>query len=133
VTAAIDADMGRCILSLYWSAAQPMMAQWGCDLPTAARRPSLAIVPTEDRTRGQRMPLPLPSRRTERWSMDVMVDTLAHGRGFRTLNVVDDFTRECVAIEVDWSLPGLRVVWVLNRLAETIGLPDVLVMDNGPD
>jgi putative transposase len=84
-------------------------------------------------TRGERMPLPAPSRRTERWSMDFMVDTLADGRGFRTLNIVDDFTRECIAIEVDRSLPGLRVVRVLDRLAETIGLPEVLVMDNGPE
>jgi len=84
-------------------------------------------------TRGQRVPLPLPSRRGERWSMDFMVDTLADGRGFRTLNIVDDFTRECVAIEADRSLPGLRVVRVLDRLAETIGLPDTLVMDNGPE
>ena len=84
-------------------------------------------------TRGERMPLALPSRRTERWSMDFMIDTLADGRGFRTLNIVDDFTRECVAIEVDRSLPGLRVVRVLDRLAETIGLPEILVMDNGPE
>jgi putative transposase len=84
-------------------------------------------------TRGQRVPLPAPSCRGERWSMDFMVDTLADGRGFRTLNIVDDFTRECVAIEVDRSLPGLRVVRVLDRLADTIGLPKILVMDNGPE
>jgi hypothetical protein len=65
--------------------------------------------------------------------MDFMTDTLADGRGFRTLNIVDDFTRECVAIEVDRSLPGARVVRVLERLAETIGLPQVLVSDNGPE
>jgi putative transposase len=84
-------------------------------------------------TRGQRTPLSRPSRRTERWSMDFMLDTLADGRGFRTLNIVDDFTKECVAIEVDRSLPGLRVVRVLDRLAETVGLPEILVMDNGPE
>jgi putative transposase len=84
-------------------------------------------------TRGQRTPLALPSRRTERWSMDFMVDTLADGRGFRTLNVVDDFTKECVAIEVDRSLPGLRVARVLDRLAEAVGLPEIVVMDNGPE
>jgi putative transposase len=84
-------------------------------------------------TRGQRVPLPVPSRRGERWSMDFMADTLADGRGLRTLNIVDDFTRECVAIEVDRSLPGLRVVRVLDRLAATTGLPDTLVMDNGPE
>jgi putative transposase len=85
------------------------------------------------RTRGERVPLAAPSRSGERWSMDFMADTLADGRGFRTLNIVDDFTRECVAIEVDRSLPGARVVRVLERLAETIGLPSVLVSDNGPE
>ena len=57
----------------------------------------------------------------ERWSMDFMTDTLADGRDFRTLNIVDDFTRECVAIEVDRSLPGLRVARVLDRLHATVG------------
>jgi putative transposase len=84
-------------------------------------------------TRGQRVPLPAPTRRGERWSMDFTVDTLADGRGFRTLNIVDDFTRECMAIEVDRSLPGLRVVRVLERLFDTAGLPDTIVMDNGPE
>jgi len=65
--------------------------------------------------------------------MDFTVDTLADGRGFRTLNIVDDFTRECVAIEVDRSLPGLRVTRVLDRLHATIGLPQTIVVDNGPE
>ena len=65
--------------------------------------------------------------------MDFTVDTLADGRGFRTLNIVDDFTRECVAIEVDRSLPGLRVARVLDRLHATIGLPQTIVVDNGPE
>jgi putative transposase len=60
-------------------------------------------------------------------------DTLADRRGFRTLNIVDDFTHECVAMEVDRSLPGARVGRVLERLAETIGLPRVLISDNGPE
>jgi putative transposase len=84
-------------------------------------------------TRSQRVPLPTPSRRGERWSMDFMVDTLADGRGFRTLNIVDDFTRECLAIEVDRSLPGLRVVRVLERLRATTGMPETIVVDNGPE
>jgi putative transposase len=84
-------------------------------------------------TRGERVPLPVPTGPRRRWSMDFMVDTLADGRGFRTLNIVDDFTRECVAIEVDRSLPGARVVRVLERLAGTIGLPSVIVSDNGPE
>ena len=84
-------------------------------------------------TRAERMPLPTPSQRLERWSMDFTADTLADGRGFRTLNIVDDFTRECVAIEVDRSLPGLRVARVLDRLHAAIGLPQTIVVDNGPE
>lgn len=82
-------------------------------------------------TRAERTSLPPPTRRLERWSMDFTVDTLTDGRGFRTLNIVDDFTRECVAIEVDRSLPGLRVTRVLDRLHATVGLPRTIVVDNG--
>jgi putative transposase len=84
-------------------------------------------------TRGERVPLPVPTRRGERWSMDFTLDTLADGRAVRTLNIVDDFTRECVAIEVDRSLPGLRVTRVLDRLQHTVGLPASIVVDNGPE
>jgi putative transposase len=84
-------------------------------------------------TRADRVPLPAPSSRGERWSMDFMADTLADGRAFRTLNIVDDFSRECVAIEVDRSLPGARVVRVLDHLRLTIGLPKAIVLDNGPE
>jgi putative transposase len=77
--------------------------------------------------------LPTVNQRLERWSMDFTSDTLADGRNFRTLNIVDDFTRECVAIEVDRSLPGLRVTRVLNRLHAAIGLPQTIVVDNGPE
>ena len=84
-------------------------------------------------TRGERVPLPTPTQRGERWSMDFTLDTLADGRAFRTLNIVDDCTRECVAIEVDRSLPGLRVVRVLERLRAAIGLPQSIVLDNGPE
>ncbi len=55
------------------------------------------------------------------------------GRAFRTLNIVDDFTREAIAIEVGRSIPGARVVRVLERLARVRGLPRVLVLDNGPE
>jgi putative transposase len=84
-------------------------------------------------TRAERIPLARPTAPLERWSMDFMTDTLGDGRGFRTLNIVDDFSHECPAIEVDRSLPGARVVRVLDRLAETIGLPKVIVCDNGPE
>lgn len=51
----------------------------------------------------------------------------------RTLNVIDDFTRECVAIEVDRSRPGQRVTRALDRLHETLGLSQTIVVDNGPE
>lgn len=62
-----------------------------------------------------------------------MRDTFANGRSFRTLNVVDLFTRECLAIEVDTSLPSARVVRVLDQIAERRGLPEVISVDNGPE
>jgi putative transposase len=82
---------------------------------------------------GARRPMTMPSRINERWSMDFTADTLADGRAFRTLNIVDDFSRECLAIEVDTSLPGLRVARVLDRLAAGRGLPVMIVIDNGPE
>jgi putative transposase len=81
----------------------------------------------------QRVPLPLPVRTDERWSVDFMSDQLADGRVFRTLNIVDDFTRECLAIEVDTSLSGHRLVRVLERLGDEDRRPHALVMDNGPE
>lgn len=65
--------------------------------------------------------------------MDFVLDSLADGRRFRTLNIVDDFSRECLAIEVDTSLPGARVARVLDQLALTRGLPTTIVVDNGPE
>jgi putative transposase len=75
----------------------------------------------------------VPSQVNERWSIDFMSDTLADGRTFRTLNVVDDFTREAIAIEVGRSIPGARVVRVLERIAKGRGLPRSIVLDNGPE
>ena len=83
--------------------------------------------------RAERQPMLLPTAANERWSMDFQHDLLATGQRFRTLNIVDDFSRECPAIEVDTSLPGVRVVRVLDRLAETWGLPLEIVVDNGPE
>lgn len=80
-----------------------------------------------------RRPLAVPTRRNERWSMDFMRDTLASGRTFRTFNVVDDATRECVAIEVDHSLPGARVTRVLDGVIAQRGQPHTIVCDNGPE
>ena len=80
-----------------------------------------------------REPRPVPERQDERWSIDFIQDTLTDGRCFRALNIVDDFTRECVAIEVAKSIPGERVARTLDRLAKERGLPTVIVVDNGPE
>lgn len=74
-----------------------------------------------------------PWRRGEAWAMDFMQDTLADGRRFRTLNILDTVTRECLAIEVDTSLPGERVVRVLDQLAAFHGTPQQITIDNGPE
>jgi putative transposase len=69
----------------------------------------------------------------ERWSMDFISDCLWNGRRFRSLTIVDDFTREAAAIEVDTSLPAKRVIDVLERLEQERGLPKRIVVDNGPE
>jgi putative transposase len=65
--------------------------------------------------------------------MDFVTDSIVTGRHFRALAIVDDYSRECPAIEVDTSLGGRRVVSVLERLSEIRGLPEVITMDNGPE
>lgn len=80
-----------------------------------------------------RKPLPVGNGPNERWSMDFVSDQLADGRCFRTLNIVDNYTRESLAIEVDVSLSGQRVARVLDRLVESRGIPKNIVMDNGPE
>jgi putative transposase len=82
---------------------------------------------------GRGEPAPLVTTYNERWSLDFVHDTLRNGRRIRTLNIVDDFTRECLAIEVDTSISGSRVTRVLDRIADTRGLPKTIVMDNGTE
>jgi len=77
--------------------------------------------------------MPAASQPGQQWAMDFMQDSLASGRPFRTLNIVDLTTRECLAIEVDTSLPGARVVRVLAQLCEVRGRPTTITMDNGPE
>jgi len=81
----------------------------------------------------ERRPLPRPALPNQSWSMDFIADGLADGRRLRCLAIVDDCTRECLALEVDTSLTGQRVVAVLTRLAETRGLPDSITVDHGPE
>ena len=79
------------------------------------------------------MPVEVPTGPMQRWSLDFIHDSLRDGRRFRALTVVDQFSRECPAIAVDTSISGQRVTRVLEELAELTGLPEVIVMDNGPE
>ncbi|MGH9650830.1 MAG: IS3 family transposase, partial [Terriglobales bacterium] len=81
----------------------------------------------------ERVPLVSPVRPNQGWSMDFMADALGTGRHFRTLNLVDEYTREALAIEVDTSLPGERVVRVLEQLRQQGRKPEWIVTDNGPE
>ncbi len=77
---------------------------------------------------------PAPARRpNERWSLDFLTDSLADGRHFRVLTVVDNVSRVSPAIEVGGSLTGERVVAVLERLKRTVGMPERIAIDNGPE
>jgi putative transposase len=65
--------------------------------------------------------------------MDFMCDSLVDGRRFRLLNVIDDYNRESLAIEIDTSLPALRVIRTLNQLIENRAKPKTIRVDNGPE
>ena len=85
------------------------------------------------RALGTRAPMMLPHAINQRWSLDFVSDTLSDGRRFRILGVVDDFSRECLAMVVDTSLGGVRVVRELERLALARGTPQSIVSDNGTE
>jgi putative transposase len=89
------------------------------------QRKKLAAVP--------RVSVPQPTRPNEAWAMDFVMDGTAVGRSFRTLNVIDRFTRECLVIEVDTSITGQRVVAVLALLVAMRGKPQSIRIDNGPE
>lgn len=80
-----------------------------------------------------RTPLPEAIRPNQIWAMDFVSDSLWTGRRFRSLTLVDTFTKESLVIEVDTSLTGQRVVRVLERLSEMQGLPEYIRVDNGPE
>jgi putative transposase len=85
------------------------------------------------RALGTRAPLAIPQGANQRWSLDFLSDAFADGRRFRILAVVDDFTRECLALVADTSLPGLRVARELDVIIAWRGRPAICVSDNGTE
>lgn len=78
-------------------------------------------------------PLHVPDSINCGWSMDFMCDSLVDGRRFRLLNIIDDYNRESLAVEIDTSLPALRVIRTLQRLIEMRSKPETIRVDNGPE
>ncbi|XUD93978.1 Integrase catalytic domain-containing protein [Oleidesulfovibrio alaskensis] len=80
-----------------------------------------------------KQPLSIPAQPNLTWSADFMSDSLYAGKRFRTFNVIDDFNRELLHVEIDTSITGRRLIRVFERLRLERGLPQVLRTDNGPE
>ena len=85
------------------------------------------------RALGTRRPMVLPNRANERWSLDFVSDAFTDGRRFRVLAVIDDFSRECLALVPDTSLSGLRMTRELDEVIMRRGRPHTIVSDNGTE
>lgn len=94
---------------------------------------NLRIKPRKRLVRQVPEPLTIPSHINQVWSIDFMHDQLADGRNIRVLNVIDDFNREALGIEVDFSLPSERVIRTLKQIIGWRGKPSAIRCDNGPE
>jgi len=94
---------------------------------------NLRIKPKKRIKRETPEPLSVPTAPNEVWSMDFMHDQLKDGQSFRLFNVIDDYNREGLEIEVDFSLPAQRVIRTLERIIEWRGQPGEIRCDNGPE
>ena len=82
---------------------------------------------------GVRSPMPLPGGPNQRWSLDFVHDQMTDGRRLRILAVVDDYTRECLALVADTSISGIRVAHELNKIVAVRGPPGGIISDNGTE
>lgn len=94
---------------------------------------NLRIKPRKRLVRKAPEPLAVPGSVNQVWSMDFMHDQLDNGRCFRVLNVIDDFNREALGMEIDFSLPAERLIRSLKQIIEWRGKPKVIRCDNGPE
>lgn len=94
---------------------------------------NLRIRPHKRLIREKPQALAVPPDINQCWSMDFMHDQLSDGRSIRLFNVIDDFNREALAIDIDFSLPAARVVRALNQVIEWRGKPVAIRSDNGPE
>ena len=94
---------------------------------------NLRIKPKRRIKRNKPVPLAVPDKINQSWSMDFMHDALTDGRAFRLFNVIDDYNREALTVEIDFSLPAQRVIRSLNQLIEYRGKPVQIRCDNGPE
>lgn len=94
---------------------------------------NLRIKPKRRLVREVPQPLAVPEAINQVWSMDFMHDNLDDGRQYRLFNVLDDFNREGLGIEVDLSLPSARVIRALDQIIEWRGRPKAIRCDNGPE
>lgn len=94
---------------------------------------NLRIKPKKRLVREVPEPLAVPETVNEMWSMDFMHDQLEDGRCFRALNVIDDYNREGLGIEIDFSLPAVRVIRTLEQIIDWRGKPTAIRCDNGPE
>lgn len=94
---------------------------------------NLRIKPRRRLKRNRPDPLDVPRQINTVWSIDFMHDALANGKGFRTFNVLDDYNREGLGIEVDFGLPGPRIIRALEQIIEWRGAPKAIRSDNGSE
>lgn len=111
---------------------------WGANHKRVSRiyreeKLSLHLKRRRKRASAVRLPFPAGTRPNEVWALDFIHDRLTNGRSIKILAVVDEYSRKCLALEVNFGIGGRYVTGVLNRLIESYGNPQALLSDNGPE